>query len=136
MANTAKQVGLGATTTAPPTTKPVVTTAPPTTKPPETTTTTVAKITAFEMTINGDKSGKSQFEPQQASVFVGTPVQFTNTDSATRSVKSGQGSPIQFQSPDIPPGGTWTYTPRAAGTIPIVDGTRPYATGSIYVSAR
>jgi plastocyanin len=127
-----KQVGIASPTT---TAKPVATTV--TTRPPQVTTTTAApKAQDFVVNINGDKSGKTQFEPTQVSVYVGTPIKFVNTDSVTRSVKSGDGAAAQFQSPDIPPGGSWVYVPDTAGTIPIVDGTRPYATGTLYVSAR
>jgi plastocyanin len=127
-----KQVALGAPST---TAKPVATTV--TTRPPQATTTTAApKAQDFVVNINGDKSGKTQFEPNQVSVFVGTAIKFVNTDSVARSVKSGDGAAAQFQSPDIPPGGSWVYVPETAGTIPIVDGTRPYATGTLYVSAR
>ena len=130
-AGTPKQVGLGATTTT--TAKAVTTTS--TTRPPQTTT-TAAKAQDFQVSINGDKSGKTQFEPNQVSVYVGTAIRFVNTDSVPRSVKSGQGAAQQFQSPDIPPGGSFTFVPNTPGTIPIVDGTRPYATGTLYVSAR
>lgn len=128
-----QQVAIGATAT---TVKPTTTT-PPTTKAPQrVTTTTAAKAQVFQVSINSDKSGKTQFDPQQVSVFVGTAIEFVNTDTVPRSVKSGQGAAEQFQSPDIPPGGTFTFTPSTAGTIPIVDGTRPYATGTLYVAAR
>lgn len=131
-ASAPKQVGISAPTT---TAKPIATTT--TTRPPQNvTTTTAAKAQEFVVTINGDKSGKTQFDPTQTSVYVGTAIRFVNNDSVPRSVKSGQGSPVQFQSPDIAPGGSWTYVPNTPGNIPIVDGTRPYATASLYVSPR
>ena len=127
-----QQVAIGATST---TIRPT-TTAPPTTRPPQRVTTTTAKAQVFQVSINSDKSGKTQFDPQQVSIFVGTPIEFVNTDTVPRSVKSGQGAAQSSQSPDIPPGGTFSFTPSTAGTIPIVDGTRPYATGTLYVAAR
>src|SRR3954447_12356500 len=126
-----KQVGIGSPTT---TAKPVATTI--TTRPAAQVTTTAPKAQVFQVGINSDKSGKTQFDPQQVSVYVGTPIQFVNNDTVARSVKSGEGAAEQFQSPDIPAGGSWTYTPKTPGTIPIVDGTRPYATGTLYVAAK
>ncbi|HVM09013.1 MAG TPA: hypothetical protein VM345_11150 [Acidimicrobiales bacterium] len=121
----------GAATTAPPAT--VATTAAPTTAPPTTAAPRVTTTTAdpaFVITINGDKSGQPQIEPTNARVRVGTPVRFVNNDSQTRGVYSREAG---FSSPEIPPGGSFTWTPQTAGSFPLRDPTRPYVTATIEV---
>ena len=134
---------LGATTTtaAAPTTTAAATatTAAPTapTAAPKSTTTTAAptttapKATAFEISINGDNSGKKQFDPPQAGVRLGTVVRWVNTDSVDRVVQSEEAG---FQSPPIPPGGSWEYKTDTKGTFNYQDGTRPYAVGVLQVA--
>ena len=121
------KAGLGAPTTAPPTTAAPVTTAAPTT------TTTERKQAVFEIGINGDNAGTTQFDPSASRVFVGTLVRFTNNDAVPRSVEADNGA---FQSPSIAPGESWTYNANTAGKFNFHDGTRPYAVGSIEVLAR
>jgi plastocyanin len=131
----------GTTTTAAPaattTAAPTATTAPKTatTAPKAATTTaptatTAPAATAFEITINGDSSGKKQFEPPQAGVRLGTVVRWVNRDSVDRVVESQEAG---FQSPTIPPGGSWEYKTEAKGTFNYQDGTRPYAVGVLQV---
>lgn len=112
-------VGAAPTTTAPPTT------APPTTQAPE-------KV-AIEITINGDDSGTTQFEPSQARVFVGSLVKWTNTDSVTRSLEADDGT---FASGPLQPGQSFTYRAEKVGRFNYTDGTRPYAVGALEVIAR
>jgi plastocyanin len=113
----------GATTTA----------VPATTIPKPTTTTTERKQTTFEIAIRGDNTGATQFDPSASRVFAGTLVKFVNKDTEPRSVESDTNA---FQSPSIPPGGSWTYDAKTAGKFNFHDGTRPYATGSLEVLAR
>lgn len=114
-----------ATTTAPPvaaTTKATTTTAKPVA-----TTQAGPTIKATEVTINGDNSGKQQFEPSQFQVFQGGIIRVTNTDSEQRGIESSAG---KFQpTPLIAAGQTyeWKIT-IAPGTYGCQDSTRPYAT--------
>ena len=121
------KAGLGATT-APPTTA-----APTTTAAPVVTTTTERKVATFEIAINGDNAGTTQFDPSSSRVFAGTLVKFTNKDAEPRSVEADDGS---FQSPSIAPGESWTYNATKTGTFNFHDGTRPYAVGRLEVLAR
>ncbi|HVF75851.1 MAG TPA: hypothetical protein VM938_12445 [Acidimicrobiales bacterium] len=134
------QQRLGATTT----TAPTATTAPPTTvaggkagvgattTAPARATTTTAAVT-FDIAINSDQGGSSQFDPPSARVFVGTVVRWVNKDTVNRSVEADGG---RFASPPIPPGGTYTYRVSTAGQINYHDGTRPYAVASLEVVNR
>jgi plastocyanin len=96
-------------------------------------TTTVAPQQAFEIDINGDNSGTTQFDPPAARVFVGTSVKFVNKDSVARSVESDNNA---FASGPIAPNGSWTYKPGSAGQFNYHDGTRPYAVGSLEVVSK
>ena len=116
-------------TTAPPATVATTapTTAPPTTAP-RATTTTVDRT--YPIAINGDKSGLPQIEPTNARVRVNTPVRFVNNDTEPRGVYSREAG---FSSPEIPPGGSFTWTPQTSGSFPLRDSTRPYVTATIEV---
>jgi plastocyanin len=123
-----------ATTAAPPptTAKPAATTAPPTTAPPTTVapTTTAPQDTSFKISINGDNTTSSQFDPSNAAVAVGTVVKFINNDSVPRSIVANDGS---FRSPEIAPGSSWSYKAAKPGVFDYQDGTRPYAVGRLEV---
>ena len=84
--------------------------------------------------VNGDNSGKPQFDPAVANVYPGTQITWTNADTVTRSVVSDTAG--QFNSGPIAPGASWSYTATAAGTYNYHDGTRPYAVASFTVVAR
>ncbi len=116
------------TTQAPPSTtaKPTTTT----TARPAPTTTAAPRDTGFPISINGDNSEKPQFDPPAAAVAVGTVVRFVNEDTAVRSVVAQNGA---FRSPDIPPGGSWSYKATQPGEYNYQDGTRPYAVGRLEV---
>ena len=116
---TAKAAAATTTTTAAP--KPTTTAAPATTAP---------AAQAFVIEIYADNSGKKQFEPPQSAVRLGTVVRWVNKDTLARSVESEQGG---FQSPSIPPGGSFDFTTDAKGTFNYQDGTRPYAQGVLQV---
>ena len=95
---------------------------------------TTAPDRSFVITINSDRAGgASQFEPNTATVYVGTPVRFVNNDTVARSVVADNNA---FRSPAIPPGGSWTFTPSTPGSFGYQDGTRPYAVGRLQVVAR
>ena len=106
------------------------TTAPPTTAAPTTVAPTTTIDRSFTIAINGDKSGLPQFEPTNARVRVGTPVRFVNNDTQARGVYSREAG---FSSPEIAPGASFTWTPKAAGTFPLRDPTRPYVTATLEV---
>jgi plastocyanin len=113
-------LGVGKQTTS---TRPVATTAAPKVE------------TATVITINGDNSNVPQFDPTPASVYVGGLVKWTNNDKKDRSVVAINPANA-FRSPDIPPGGSYTWRATAAGTYDYQDGTRPYANGQVQVVAR
>ena len=117
--------------TAPPTTAaPVATTAAPRPTTTAAPATTAPQAAAFEIEIFSDGSGKKQFEPPQAAVRVGTVVRWINRDTQNRSVESADAG---FQSPLIPPGGSFDYKTTETGTFNYQDGTRPYAVGVLQV---
>jgi len=89
----------------------------------ETTSTTVA---GFEIAISG-----TGFEPVYSRVLPGTIVTFHNTDTQTRSAVADNG---EFDTGEIGPGGTATFTAPASGVINFSDGTRPFVTGTIEVT--
>ncbi|MDQ3106969.1 MAG: hypothetical protein M3Q68_04110 [Actinomycetota bacterium] len=126
-----QKAAVGATT-APPTTK-APTTVPPTVPPTAPPTTAAPERIAIEISINGDSSGTTQFEPSQTRVFVGSLVKWTNGDSVARSVEADNGS---FKSGMLEPGQSFTYRAANAGRFNYTDGTRPYAVGALEVIAR
>jgi plastocyanin len=115
------QLGLGATTTAPP--KKVATTQPPVQQAQQT----------FDIEINSDGTSSTQFDPAAARVFKGTVIKWTNKDTVARSVEADNGA---FKSAAIPPGGTFTFKADALGQFNYHDGTRPYAVGAFEVVNR
>lgn len=116
----------GATSAAPTQPKPaaIATTPAPTAKPDQ-------GPSRFVIGINGDNASTTAFDPSVAGVFVGMVVQWVNRDSVVRSVAADNGA---FASPDIPPGGSFSWTPTKPGRVNYHDGTRPYAVGSLEVS--
>jgi plastocyanin len=128
-----KQLGAATTTTAPPATSTTLASigiGRPTTTVAPTATTTVRE---FVIAINGDKSGKSQFDPNSGTVFTNFNVRWQNNDTVARSVVFDDGSK---RSGDIAPGKSWTTTFATAGNFHYTDGTRPFAVASITVVAR
>ncbi len=111
--------------------------APTTTAAPAAATTTAAPATtapqaqAFVIEIYGDNSGKKQFEPPQSGVRLGTVVRWVNKDTVGRSVESQEAG---FQSPLIPPGGSFEFKTDTKGTFNYQDGTRPYAVAVLQVA--
>ena len=99
-----------------------------TTRPPVATT-----IPEIVIAINGDRSGGTQFEPNNATVYPNFVVRWNNKDTVARSVVFDDGTK---RSPSIPPGGSWSTTFAKPGTYTYQDGTRPYAVGSVTVVAR
>lgn len=125
---TAPALGLTTTTAKAPVTTVAKTVATTATTAVKATTTTVDR--SFQVGINGDKSGKSQFDPNNIAVRANGLITFTNNDSVVRSVFSSEAG---FRSPDIPPGGTYVYKAVKVGTFQLKDGTRPYVTATLQV---
>ncbi|HEY8093197.1 MAG TPA: cupredoxin family copper-binding protein [Acidimicrobiales bacterium] len=71
------------------------------------------------------------FSPGDATVAVGTAVTWTNNDSATHRIKSGDGS---FDSEDLKNGSTFEHTFDTAGTFEYVCGIHPSMKGTITVT--
>jgi plastocyanin len=109
----------------------VSTTAPP--APRAGAATTAPQSATLEVSIYGDDSSHTAFEPTPASVYVGGYVKFVNRDRVARRVIEDAG---KFDSQPIPPGGSWTYRVTQAGTFNYHDDTRPHARGSLEVIAR
>lgn len=107
-------------TAAPNTTAAPATTAPPTTQPePE----NIIKI-------QDDEKG-SYFAPVVFQIPVGGLIVWRNESSEERSVIADDGS---FQSPSIPPGGSFRWKATGPGrVINYTDGTRPYAQAQVQV---
>ena len=153
---TQERLGESTTTTAAPTTsttagKSTGTTAKPgaagpgatattaTTRPTQATATTATTAPqptfALEIFINGDDSADDPFNPQNARIYVGSVIRWTNNDKVARQVvfEGGKIAP----SPSIPPGGSWDY--KATIVSPdgepfrYGDGGRPYVTAYLEV---
>ena len=122
----------GTSTTAPPTTAPP-TTAPPTTAPPTTeapaTTTTAGAATTTTVT-NQVTIINLAFDPQSITVNAGDTVTWVNGDTTAHTVVADDGS---FDSGDLAPGASFTFTFAAAGTVPYHCGIHPQMTGSVVV---
>ena len=74
-----------------------------------------------------------QFRPQAAQVKVGDTVLWTNSDSVAHTVTKRRGPGPNFDSGDIPPGGTFTYTFRQPGKIDYLCTIHPNQTGTLTV---
>lgn len=107
---------------------PATTAAPATTAPP-----TTAAAPVYTITIEGDNSGQSAFNPPNVAVYQGTPVKWVNADSKPHSVVASDGA---FSSGTIAPGGSWTWVANSVGKHSYSDGTRPYAVGELQVAPR
>lgn len=132
-----ERLGQVTTTVAPPTTAAgvggnagAIGRATTTTAPKAVPTTEAPKAQFFEIGINGDNSGTSQFAPSAVAVGKGVTVRWTNRDSVARSVEADDGT---FSSGLIQPGGTFLWKADKAGAFNYTDGTRPYAVGRIEV---
>lgn len=94
---------------------------------PATTSTTEAEET-FEILIQEDTAGHFM-EPLILQAPTGATITWKNVSNKTRAVQASGG---QFASPDIPVGGTFSWTADApAGTINYKDTTRPYSSAQI-----
>jgi hypothetical protein len=99
--------------------------------------TTTTVDTAFNVSINGDNSGKYPIDPNAIGpIRVGGKIRFTNNDTKVRYIVSQDG---QFRSPDLQPGQSWVYTAKTAsasmegGVFHLRDGTRNYVTATLQV---
>jgi plastocyanin len=116
----------------PSTTTPRTTVVAVTTPHRTTTTISAAQKKAITAVIQIEGASTSAFNPSLQTVYPGTPVQWVNHDSQTRSVVSDDGS--SFSSGPIPPGGSYTWTTTGSPRrINYHDGTRPYAVADLDV---
>lgn len=88
--------------------------------------TTTTSISGFEIRIDG-----VGFAPVYSRVLPGTIITFKNNDTQTRSAVADNG---EFDTGDIGPGGSATWTAPDSGTINFSDGSRPFVTGTIEVT--
>ncbi len=86
---------------------------------------------AISVAINSDSKG-SAFDPSAVRVSKGSKITWVNKDSVVRSVEADDG---HFNSGNLSPGASFTYTANQIGKFNYHDGTRPYAVGSIEVVA-
>jgi plastocyanin len=73
-----------------------------------------------------------QFAPNDATVKVGTKVTWTNDDSVDHNVTAKSGA--DFKSSDFGNGGTYTFTPKQAGTIKYTCTLHPGMDGTLTVT--
>lgn len=73
------------------------------------------------------------FTPAEVTVAVGTTVTWTNKDPFPHNVTSGRG---HFHSQDVPAGGRWAFTPRAAGRFDYVCTLHPGMHGTLVVQPK
>ncbi|HVM54703.1 MAG TPA: hypothetical protein VM262_16065 [Acidimicrobiales bacterium] len=98
-----------------------------TTTAPAAQATTSTTIAGFEIVIDG-----TGFNPVYSRVLPGTVITFRNGDSQPRSAVGDTG---EFETGEIAPGASATYTAPASGVVNFSDGTRPFVTGTIEVVA-
>lgn len=82
----------------------------------------------FGQTVTITTSG---FRPRQIVTLLGRPVQWRNSSGVTQSVVFDH---FPQRSGPIPPGGTWTFTPRNEISITYHSGTRPELHGAVEVT--
>ena len=75
----------------------------------------------------------SGYDPYVIRVFSGGVITVTNRFDKSASVTADRG---EFDSGQIPPGGTWSYEPKTPGKFNFHDEGRPYVVGSLEVIAR
>jgi plastocyanin len=85
--------------------------------------------TTPSMTIHGD-----QFMPQMDTVTAGTTVTWTNSDGVAHTVTSNPGDATSFDSGNINPAGTFSFTFTTAGTFPYSCTIHSFMTGTITVT--
>lgn len=76
-----------------------------------------------------------EFLPSNLTVALGTTVTWTNDDSMTHTVTSSTGAPISFDSSNLSPGGTYSYTFTQAGVYPYYCRIHPFMQGNVTVTA-
>ena len=79
---------------------------------------------------SGGEGGSSHFTPTLVVVEVGGTVTWSNSDSIIHDVIFGN-----VTSPDIQPGGSWSYTFRTAGTYHYFCGYHSWMVGTVVVQA-
>jgi plastocyanin len=73
------------------------------------------------------------FVPAESHVVVGERVTWTNKDPFPHNVTAAR---AHLHSPDLPAGGTWSFTPRTAGRLDYVCTLHPGMKGTLIVEAR
>lgn len=113
------------TTTAPPpeTTAAPQTTQAPTTQPP----TTQPPTTQQHIAITIEIANRSEYKPTIARVPRNSVVRWVNNDTIERQVVATDGA---FQSPKIPPGGSWDWVANVPGEHNYADPDVPFAAGA------
>ena len=114
------------TTTAAPTQGGDAPTATTATTAPAAQATTSTTIPGFEISITA-----AGFDPVYSRVLPGTVITFRNDDTQPRSAVGDNG---EFDTGEIAPGATATYTAPGPSVINFSDGTRPFVTGTIEVT--
>ena len=76
----------------------------------------------------------AQFSPNPLTTYLGPKIIWTNTDAAMHSIVSEDG--ISFNSGNINPGGTFSFTPSATGSYPYYCGLHASVKGVIHVVIR
>ena len=74
-----------------------------------------------------------EYVPKAITVKAGQKIDWTNGDSVAHTVTSEDGAPEKFDSGTMEPGDKFSYTPKAAGTIPYFCVIHPNQKGTITV---
>jgi plastocyanin len=72
-----------------------------------------------------------KFIPQSVTAHVGQTVKWVNQDTVSHNVTASNGQ--TFMSPTFGPGGSFTYTPKVAGTIAYTCTIHPNMLGTLIV---
>lgn len=76
----------------------------------------------------------NQFSPSAINMLPGAKITWTNADTETHSIVSDDAT--SFNSGNIAPGGSFSFTPSATGTYAYHCGVHPGVQGTIYVVTR
>lgn len=76
-----------------------------------------------------------KFSPQSVTIRVGDTVTWTNMGSATHTTTSDSGDPASWNSGDLAPGKSFSFTFTKAGTYTYHCAIHPFMTGTIIVMA-
>lgn len=125
--------GCGSTSSQAANTSPTATAVPPTAASTTAPTATTAS-TGGQNAVSIVGSGVFSFAPPTLTVKVGTTVKWTNTTLAPHTATSDSGSAQAWDSSDIEPGGTFSFTFTKAGTFAYHCSVHPSMHGTIVVT--